>query len=96
MPGALLSANIAPQKLFSYDPVGNLLSKTDVGAYTYPLAGSALPHAVKAVAGTINSTFTYDPTVTRPRGLGAASPTPPTTSRPRSPRARARRTSPTT
>ena len=56
-----MSANIAPQKLFAYDPIGNLLSKSDVRAYTYPLAGSALPHAVSAVAGAINSTFTYDP-----------------------------------
>lgn len=62
-----MSANIAPQKLFSYDPIGNLLSKSDVGAYTYPLAGSALPHAVSAVNGTINSTFTYDPSFDRLR-----------------------------
>jgi hypothetical protein len=43
---ATVSANIAPQKLFSYDPIGNPLSKSDVGTYTYPVAGSALPHAV--------------------------------------------------
>jgi hypothetical protein len=67
---ATVSANIAPQKLFSYDPVGNLLSKTDVGAYTYPLAGSALPHAVSAVNGTINSTFSYDPNGNQTAGLG--------------------------
>jgi hypothetical protein len=30
--------------LFTYDPIGNLLSKSDVGTYTYPLAGAALPH----------------------------------------------------
>jgi YD repeat-containing protein len=67
---ATVSANIAPQKLFSYDPTGNLLSKSDVGTYTYPLAGSALPHAVSAIAGTINSTFTYDANGNLSTGLG--------------------------
>ena len=28
---------------FAYDVIGNLLSKSDVGTYTYPRAGSALP-----------------------------------------------------
>jgi YD repeat-containing protein len=65
-----LSAKIAPQKLFNYDPTGNLLSKSDVGTYAYPLAGSALPHAVSAVNGTINSTFTYDPNGNQTGGLG--------------------------
>jgi hypothetical protein len=67
---ATVSANIAPQKLFSYDPIGNLLSKSDVGTYTYPVAGSALPHAVSVIAGTINSTFTYDPNGNQTAGLG--------------------------
>jgi hypothetical protein len=38
--------------------------------YTYPLAGSMLPHAVSVVAGTINSTFTYDPNGNHTAGLG--------------------------
>jgi RHS repeat-associated protein len=38
--------------------------------YTYPLAGSMLPHAVSVVAGTINSTFTYDPNGNQTAGLG--------------------------
>ncbi len=49
-------------KTFSYDAIGNLLSKSDVGTYTYPLAGSALPHAVSggkcgpgALAGGVTS-----------------------------------------
>jgi hypothetical protein len=45
-------------KSFTYDPIGNLPSKTDVGTYIYPLPGSIFPHAVSAVNGTINSTFT--------------------------------------
>jgi hypothetical protein len=65
---ATVSASIAPVKTFTYDPIGNLLSKSDVCTYTYPLAGSMLPHAVSVVAGPINSTFTYDPNGTA--GLG--------------------------
>jgi len=57
-------------KTFTYDPIGNLLSKSDVGTYTYPLAGSALPHAVSVINGTINSTFTYDPNGNQTAGLG--------------------------
>jgi hypothetical protein len=67
---ATVSASIAPVKTFTYDPIGNLLSKTDVGTYTYPLAGSMLPHAVSVVAGTINSTFTYDLNGNQIAGLG--------------------------
>ena len=48
-------------KSFAYDAIGNLLSKSDVGTYTYPAAGGALPHAVQSIAGaTINTSFTYD------------------------------------
>jgi RHS repeat-associated protein len=46
---ATVTANIAPVKTFSYSPIGNLLSKSDVGTYTYPLAGAALPHAVSSI-----------------------------------------------
>ena len=38
---ATIGVDIA--KTFSYDPIGNLLSKSDVGAYSYPAAGPALP-----------------------------------------------------
>jgi hypothetical protein len=31
-------------KVFTYDPIGNLLSKSDVGTYSYPLAGAARRH----------------------------------------------------
>ncbi len=67
---ATVSANIAPEKTFSYNAIGNLLSKSDVGTYTYPVAGSALPHAVSSIAGTINSTFTYDPNGNQTAGVG--------------------------
>jgi RHS repeat-associated protein len=65
-----VTANIAPPKSFTYDPIGNLLSKSDVGTYTYPLAGAALPHAVSSINGTINSTFTYDPNGNQTAGVG--------------------------
>src|SRR5262249_31621404 len=60
------------QKTFSYDPIGigNLVSKSDVGTYTYPAAGQPQPHALTAVNGTISSTFTYDPNGNQTTGLG--------------------------
>jgi RHS repeat-associated protein len=67
---ATVSQN-APVKTFAYDVIGNLLSKSDVGTYTYPLAGSALPHAVTSISGgNINTTFTYDPNGNQTQGLG--------------------------
>ncbi len=67
---ATVSAGVAPVKTFSYNAIGNLLSKSDVGTYTYPVAGSALPHAVSSVSGTITSTFTYDPNGNQTAGVG--------------------------
>jgi hypothetical protein len=53
---AQVSQNIAPLKSFAYDVIGNLLSKSDVGTYAYPLAGSARPHAVTSISsGNINN-----------------------------------------
>ena len=50
-----LTAVTGPQnKTYSYNEVGNILNKSDVGAYTY---GSSRPHAVTS-AGGIN--YTYD------------------------------------
>jgi hypothetical protein len=58
-------------KTFSYDPIGNLLSKSDVGNYAYPLAGSALPHAVTNISGgTISTSFASDPNGNQTTGLG--------------------------
>jgi YD repeat-containing protein len=36
---ATVSANIAPVKTFAYGPIGNLLSKSDVGTYSYRSPG---------------------------------------------------------
>ena len=58
-------------KTFSYDPIGNLVSKSDVGSYTYPTPGSPLPHAVMSVSGgIISATFTYDADGNQTSGLG--------------------------
>jgi RHS repeat-associated protein len=48
---------VAPQ-VFSYDSVGNILSKSDVGIYAYGVGAG--PHAVTATAGPITRTYTYD------------------------------------
>jgi len=48
-------------KSFSYNAVGNLTLKSDVGTYTYPAAGQPRPHGVTSISGgVINTTFTYD------------------------------------
>lgn len=53
-------------KSFGYDDIGNLISKTGIGTYTYPASGtsSVRPHAVTSIAGTVNGvsnpSFNYD------------------------------------
>ena len=49
-----------PAKTFAYDSIGNITTKSDVGSYTYPLPGSARPHAVIEVSGSLNATYSYD------------------------------------
>ena len=50
----------------TYDAIGNILTKTDVGTYAYGethascLTGAAGPHAVSSVAGHKNATYCYD------------------------------------
>ena len=66
-----MTRSTAPVKQFAYDPIGNLLSKSDVGNYSYPLAGSALPHAVMSISGgTLSISFTYDPNGNQTSGVG--------------------------
>jgi RHS repeat-associated protein len=56
---ATVGLNVA--KTFTYDTIGNIVSKSDVGTYTYPAPGQAFPHAVSSIAGSvINTSFTYD------------------------------------
>lgn len=47
-------------KTVGYDPLGNITSKSDVGTYAYPTAGSARPHAIGSITGAVNTIFTYD------------------------------------
>lgn len=42
-----------------YNALGMLLSKSDVGSYTYPTAGSARPHALATLNAVDGSTTTY-------------------------------------
>lgn len=42
---------------YTYDPLGNMTSKSDVGSYTYAGTGYANPHAATSIAGT---TLGYD------------------------------------
>jgi len=68
------TVNLTPTalvKTFSYNPIGNLLTKSDVGNYLYPPAGSALPHAVSSISGgTLSTTFAYDPNGNQTSGVG--------------------------
>ena len=53
-------------KTVSYDAagLGNITGKSDVGSYSYPSAGSALPHAVSSITGVVdgltNPLYSYD------------------------------------
>jgi hypothetical protein len=48
-------------KTFTYDTIGNILSKSDVGTYSYPASGQPFPHAVSSITGSIiNTSFSYD------------------------------------
>ncbi|SFX46676.1 RHS repeat-associated core domain-containing protein [Janthinobacterium lividum] len=56
----LASVSGQTAQVFTYDAIGNLTSKTGVGAYTYPPqgAGSDKPHAVRNIDGL--GAFVYD------------------------------------
>jgi len=49
------------EEFYTYDQIGNMLSKTGVGTYSYPATGSAHPHAVTSVTSPSSTiTYTYD------------------------------------
>ena len=57
----LTSATVDMNRVFSYNAIGNMLSKADLGTYSYPAAGQPRPHAVTSVTGnSTKTTFTYD------------------------------------
>ena len=51
-------------KAVTYDALGNITSKTGVGAYGYNASGSSLPHAVAGIVGNVNGVvnpaYSYD------------------------------------
>jgi RHS repeat-associated protein len=61
-------------KTVAYSAIGNITSKSDVGTYAYPSAGSARPHAVSSVTGTVNGvtnpSYTYDSNGNMTAGAG--------------------------
>jgi RHS repeat-associated protein len=68
---ATVSGSVAPAKAYAYNTIGNMMSKSDVGAYSYAPPGSPLPHAVMSISGsTISTTFAYDPNGNQTAGLG--------------------------
>ena len=55
-----VAGNATASGSYIYDAIGNITSKTNVGAYLYG-AGNAGPHAVTSVSnGGVTRTFTYD------------------------------------
>ena len=71
---ATISTPFSSVKNFTYDRLGNLVTKSDVGNYTYPTSGptSVQPHAVTNISSTgmINTTFHYDPNGNQISGNG--------------------------
>lgn len=51
-------------KTAAYDGTGNITSRSEVGTYSYPTSGSARPHAVSSITGSVdgltNPKYTYD------------------------------------
>ena len=65
-------------KTVSYDAIGNITAKSDVGTYAYPATGAARPHAVSSITsasgtdvnGVVNPTYTYDANGNMTAGAG--------------------------
>jgi len=51
------TGNTNSVKTVSYDSLGDILTKSDVGTYSYPTAGSSLPHAVSSISTTTGCTL---------------------------------------
>ncbi|MCW5620467.1 MAG: RHS repeat protein, partial [Burkholderiales bacterium] len=72
--GSGISGTIS--KTVSYNALGNILTKSGVGTYTYNASGatSIRPHAVASITGTVNGvvnpTFTYDANGNMTSGAG--------------------------
>jgi RHS repeat-associated protein len=63
-------------KTVTYNAIGNILSKSDVGSYAYPASGSnsVRPHAVSVITGTVsgvvNPSYSYDANGNMTSGAG--------------------------
>ena len=61
-------------KTVAYNDIGNITSKSDVGTYSYPTPGSARPHAISSITGTVNGvvnpSYTYDANGNMTAGAG--------------------------
>lgn len=72
--GSGISGTIS--KTVTYNAIGNILTKSGVGTYTYNASGatSTRPHAVASITGTVNGainpTFTYDANGNMTSGAG--------------------------
>ena len=64
-----VAGTAVPEVTYAYDAIGNIVSKSDVGSYSY---ASARPHAVIATSGIANraSAYTYDANGNQLTGLG--------------------------
>ncbi|MCA3219757.1 MAG: RHS repeat protein, partial [Burkholderiales bacterium] len=59
--GLNLATNTAlATRRVDYDALGNIISKSDVGSYVYPVAGAAWPHAVSYITGARAANYSYD------------------------------------
>jgi RHS repeat-associated protein len=67
------SCTSTPYKTMAYDALGNITYKPGL-SYTYPAAGSAQPHAVSSITGTVNGvtnpTYVYDANGNMTTGAG--------------------------
>jgi RHS repeat-associated protein len=67
---ASINTNVYQTKTLTYDAVGNILTKSDVGTYSYPAPGSPHPHAVIGTNGAITTSFSYDDNGNQASGYG--------------------------
>jgi RHS repeat-associated protein len=72
------SSQVAGQsaQTFAIDAIGNITSRTSVGSYVYPAAGTARPHLLSSITGTVagltNPGFSYDANGNIANGLNRA------------------------
>ena len=71
---ATACTSAANNKQVAYDALGNITSKTGVGAYGYVASGSSLPHAAAGIVGNVhgvvNPAYSYDANGTMIAGGG--------------------------